>query len=270
MSSVRRFYDELAPDYHRVFADWDRSMAAQASALDALLTGALGAGPHRLLDAACGIGTQAIGLAARGHRVVGTDLSPRAAARATREAAARAVSLPTAAADLRALPLRAGAFDAAVCADNSLPHLLAPGEVHTALTGLHRVLREQGLLLLTVRDYDEVRRTRPAAPAPQVSTDAEGRETVTLQLWRRHEDGERYDLRHIQLTGQDDDWQVRERRTTYWALTREQLTAHVRDAGFAEVTWHEPASTGFYQPVLTARRPAGQPSARAATARAQR
>ncbi|MET9497956.1 class I SAM-dependent methyltransferase [Streptomyces sp. NPDC006552] len=270
MSSVRRFYDELAPDHHRIFPAWDASMARQASALDALLGRALGAGPHRLLDAACGIGTQAIGLARRGHRVVGTDLSPRAAARAAVEAAARAVPLPTAAADLRALPCGAGTFDAVVCADNSLPHLLTVGDLHTALTGLRRVLRPAGLLLVTVRDYDEARRTRPAAPPPQVTTDAEGRETVTLQLWRRHEDGERYDLRHIQLTGQDDDWLVRECRTTYWALTRRQLTAHVEDAGSTEATWHAPHGTGFYQPVLTARRPAGQSAEAAATARAQR
>jgi SAM-dependent methyltransferase len=255
MSSVRRFYDELAPDYHRIFLDWDASMTAQARALDALVEAALGAGPHRLLDGACGIGTQAIGLALRGHRVTGTDLSPRAAARAGREAAARGVALPTAAADLRALPLRPGTFDAAVCADNSLPHLLTPDDLHTALTGLRRVLRDGGLLLLTVRDYDEARRTRPTAPPPQLSTDSDGRETITLQLWHWNEDGERYDLRHIQLTGQDDDWRVRERRTTYWALTREQLTGFVVRAGFSEVTWHAPQDTGFYQPVLTARRP---------------
>ncbi|MEV1021177.1 class I SAM-dependent methyltransferase [Streptomyces sp. NPDC050264] len=270
MSSVRRFYDELAPDYHRIFQDWDASMAAQARALDALVGAALGAGPHRLLDGACGIGTQAIGLARRGHRVAGTDLSPRAAARAGREAAARGVSLPTAAADLRALPFGPATFDAAVCADNSLPHLLTPDDAHLALTGLRRVLRDDGLLLLTVRDYDEVRRTRPTAPPPQLSKDADGRETITLQLWDWHDDGERYDLRHLQLTGEDGDWRVRERRTTFWALTREQLTGFVRGAGFTEVVWHTPQSTGFYQPVLTARRGTGQLADSAATVRAHR
>ncbi|MFJ8820963.1 class I SAM-dependent methyltransferase [Streptomyces sp. NPDC102467] len=270
MSSVRRFYDDLAPGYHRIFQDWDASMEAQARSLDPLVGAALGAGPHRILDAACGIGTQAIGLAGRGHRVVGTDLSPRAAARAGTEAAARGVSLPTAAADLRALPFGPATFDAAVCADNSLPHLLTPDDLLAALTGLRRVLRDEGLLLLTVRDYDEARRTRPTAPPPQLSTDTDGRETITLQLWHWHDGGERYDLRHLQLTGQADDWRVRERRTTYWALTKEQLTGFVLRAGFTDVTWHAPQSTGFYQPVLTARRGPGQPVDSAATVRAHR
>ena len=87
--SVRAFYDALAPDYHRIFADWDVSMAHQAAVLGALVREDLGPGPHRVLDCSCGIGTQAIGLALAGHRVVGSDLSPVAAARATQEAAAR-------------------------------------------------------------------------------------------------------------------------------------------------------------------------------------
>ena len=100
-SSVRDFYDALAPDYHLIFPDWDASMARQAAALDELVRRRLGAGPHRVLDCSCGIGTQAIGLAAAGHTVVGSDLSPLAAARAVAEAAARGTGLAAAAADMR-------------------------------------------------------------------------------------------------------------------------------------------------------------------------
>ena len=81
-SLVRDFYDSLAPDHHRIFPDWDASMTRQAAAPDSLISRRLGPGPHRLLDCSCGIGTQAIGLARAGHRVVGGDLSPVAAARA--------------------------------------------------------------------------------------------------------------------------------------------------------------------------------------------
>ncbi|MGW2234226.1 class I SAM-dependent methyltransferase, partial [Streptomyces sp. NPDC001759] len=65
-----------------MFADWEASIVRQAGVLAGLLRGELGPGPHHLLDCACGIGTQAIGLARAGHRVVGSDLSPVAAARA--------------------------------------------------------------------------------------------------------------------------------------------------------------------------------------------
>lgn len=252
-SSVRRFYDELAADYHLIFPDWDASMARQAAALDALVRSRLGAGPQRVLDCSCGIGTQAIGLARAGHGVVGSDLSPLAAARATAEAAARGAMLPVAVADMRQLPFGTAAFDVVVCADNSLPHLLSAQDVSAGLRGMRRVLRAGGLLVLTLRDYDAILESRPTAPPPQVAETPEGR-VITLQLWHWHEDGERYDLEHIQLVPADDTWTVRTRRTTYWALTRAQLTRFVAEAGFTDVVWHTQDSTGFYQPVLTARR----------------
>lgn len=163
--SVARFYDELADDYHLIYSDWDASIRRQGAALDALI-GRAGAD---VLDCACGIGTQAIGLALRGHRVTGTDISPRAAARAAREAARRSLRLRTAAADMRHLPFADGRFDAVVCADNSLPHLLTGQEVRAALAEMRRVLRPGGLLLVSTRPYDELVRERPAS-TPRRST----------------------------------------------------------------------------------------------------
>ncbi|MCI3278269.1 class I SAM-dependent methyltransferase [Streptomyces cylindrosporus] len=254
--SPREFYDGLAADYHRIFPDWDASMSHQAAVLDGLLTRGLGPGPHRVLDCACGIGTQAIGLARTGHRVVGADLSPVAVTRAAAEAATRGAVLPTVAADMRQLPFRPGSFDAVVCADNALPHLLTVQDVTTALTAMRRVLRADGLLLLSVRDYDEARRTRPAATPPQVSYDSDGR-TITFQLWHWHDDGERYDLEHFQLLPGAlpgaPEWSVQVRRTTYWALTRAELSEAATAAGFTSPAWHEPPISGFHQPLLTAR-----------------
>ncbi|MFF4505130.1 class I SAM-dependent methyltransferase [Streptomyces sp. NPDC001401] len=250
--SAREFYDSLAADYHRIFPDWDASMSRQAATLDALVRRELGAGPHRLLDCACGIGTQAIGLARAGHRVVGSDLSPVAAARAAVEAAARGVALPAAAADMRQLPFGPGAFDVVVCADNSLAHLLTARDVGEALREMRRVLTDDGLLLLTLRDYDDIRRTRPDSRPPQVSHGLDGR-SITFQLWHWHDDGERYDQEYFQLVPEGEGWQVRVRRTTSWALTRSQVTDAVTAAGFADVAWLMPDISGFYQPVLAAR-----------------
>ncbi|PWI13311.1 class I SAM-dependent methyltransferase [Streptomyces sp. Act143] len=250
MSSTRDFYDDLACDYHLMFADWDASTARQAAVLDTLVRRRLGAGPQRVLDCSCGIGTQAIGLAGAGYDVVGSDLSPRAAARAAVEAAERGLRLPTAAADMRRLPFAPSVFDVVVCADNSLPHLLSAADVSAALGEMRRVLRDGGLLVLTVRNYDELRRTRPASTPPQVKETPDGR-VITFQLWHWHEDGERYDLEHFQVIPAGDAWTVRRRTATYWALSRPQLTRLLAGAGFADVTWHAPEATGFHQPVVT-------------------
>lgn len=251
--SVRDFYDDLAHDYHLLFRDWDASMVYQAEVLGGLVRECRGAGPHTVLDCSCGIGTQAIGLALAGHRVVGSDLSPVAAARAAAEATARGARLPAAAADMRQLPFRETSFDVVLCADNSLTHLLAGQDLRAALLGMRRVLRDDGLLMITVRAYDETLRTRPTSTPPQVSQTCDG-QVITFQLWHWHEDGERYDLEHFQLLPAKDTWQVRVRRTTHWALTSPQLTQFVTEAGFTDVTWRSPASTGYYQPVLTAQR----------------
>uniref|UniRef100_A0AAU2JN98 Class I SAM-dependent methyltransferase n=1 Tax=Streptomyces sp. NBC_00049 TaxID=2903617 RepID=A0AAU2JN98_9ACTN len=252
---TRGFYDELADRYDLLYADWDASMARQGRALDVLLTAALGPGPHAVLDNACGIGTQSMGLAALGHRVTGTDLSPASAARAAREAGRRALALPVAAADMRALPFADASFDAVVCADNALPHLLTAEDVHAALAETLRVLRPGGLLLLSTRPYAELRRTRPQSEAPRVRTGAEGR-TVSFQLWHWHDDGERYDLELFQLLPTGDTWTTRTSSATYWALPEERTADFARRAGFHEPRWHAPADTGFHQPVLAARRPA--------------
>ncbi|MFE7614115.1 class I SAM-dependent methyltransferase [Streptomyces sp. NPDC057496] len=252
-TSVAHFYNELADAYHLIYSDWDTSIRRQGSALDALI----GQDRVTILDCSCGIGTQAIGLALRGHRVTGTDLSPRAAARAAREAALRNLSLHTAAADMRRLPFPDGRFDTVVCADNSLPHLLTEQDVHAALAEMRRVLRPGGLLLVSTRHYDDLLRDRPASTPPQVHRNvdcADGEErTVTFQLWRWHDDGEHYDLEHFQLLPAEGEWRVQVRRTTYWALARDRLAGLAAEAGFVDSEWRMPQETGFFQPLLVAR-----------------
>ena len=252
---MRSFYDELADDYHLMFQDWDVSMEYQASVLSAVIEAGTKRSAGRVLDCSCGIGTQAIGLARMDHAsMIGTDLSPRAAARAKREAAARGVSLPTAAADMGALPFAEGVFDAVLSADNSVPHLLTPDALTAGLSEMRRVLRPDGLLVLTVRDYDELRAKRPTTTSPQVSEHEAGR-AIAFQLWHWHPDGEHYDLEHFQLapTGADK-WDVRVRRATYWALGRAELAEFATAVGFRDVKWIEPVDSGYYQPILTAHR----------------
>src|SRR5215468_6533825 len=60
-------YDEIAMLYHLIYRDWNAVIAQQAAALDAIIRQHVGPSPRSILDVSCGIGIQALGLAALGH-----------------------------------------------------------------------------------------------------------------------------------------------------------------------------------------------------------
>jgi glycine/sarcosine N-methyltransferase len=262
--SARAFYDDLADDYHLIYADWAASVERQGAALDGVIRAALTplstadiAEPRAqfdILDCSCGIGTQALGLAAYGHRVVGSDLSPDSVGRARMESLSRGTAIATVAADMRRLPFGRERFDVVLTADNSVAHLLTDEDLRGALRSMRHTLRPGGLLVITLRDYEEARASHQHVTVPQVTGTTTGR-AVTFQLWHWHPDGERYDFEHIQLLPDGDTWRVNTRRATSRALGRDQLSASVEAAGYVDVRWLEPADSGFFQPVLTAYAP---------------
>jgi SAM-dependent methyltransferase len=244
------FYDDLADEYHLIFADWDESIAGQARVITGLLHD-LGLTSGAVLDASCGIGTQAIGLAQAGFSVTATDISRASVERCAREAAARGLTMATGVADLRVLDVDgAGDFDAAVSFDNALPHLLDDADLNAACAALRRVLRPGGVLLISIRDYDEVLRQRPSGDLPRRFATEDG-ERIVFQVWDWLP-GDRYTVRHFIMNGSRGRWRVAERNTIYRALTRAALSDALRRAGFKDVVWRMPQETGYYQPVVAA------------------
>ncbi len=104
MVDPQAFYDELADDYHLMFADWWRNARWQGDVLTDLLGRHGIAPPATVLDCTCGIGTQALPLAAKGFRVTASDLSEAAVARARDEARGRGIDVRFGVADVRTLP----------------------------------------------------------------------------------------------------------------------------------------------------------------------
>ncbi|MDY7227485.1 class I SAM-dependent methyltransferase [Hyalangium rubrum] len=252
------FYDTLADGYHLLFIDWAATRARQGALFDGLIRQALGEGPKDVLDASCGIGTQALGLAELGHRVFASDISPASIARAEREATASGLTLAgLAVADLRTLSEQISQrFDAVLSCDNALPHLLEDSELGAAAHHLHAVLRPGGLLVATTRDYDAAEpRPGEAVPTPvRVLGEGETRRLV-FQVWTWSADGRSYEVEQFILRPEGPGWSTTSARTRYRALRREELTRALTTAGFRDVRWHLPEASGFYQPLVTARRP---------------
>jgi glycine/sarcosine N-methyltransferase len=248
-SSVSDFYDRLAPDYHLVYGDhWDDAVRGQGAALDRLIRGVHGDAAD-VLDCACGIGTQAIGLARHGHRVLGTDISERSLDRARVEAARLGAAASFAVADFRDLATVAETFDVVISCDNALPHLLDEREIASALQAMRSKLRPGGLLIVSIRDYDK---ERPAAPPPYVVAGPPRRLVVRMHDWDAP-DSPLYTVRFFFITETDDEWTLAHHSARYRAMTRAELTGAAREARFDDVVWHDAEDVHFHQPIVTAR-----------------
>ena len=246
------FYDDLAEHYHLIFEDWSRSIERQAGVLGPLLERYTGCVAPRVLDCACGIGTQTLGLVARGHDLVASDLSCASGARAQREARLRGLEVPFHIADMRDLSgLPAQDFDAVLAADNALPHLLFKEDRDRALREMAGRLRAGGVLAVTLRDYDRLIQTRPAMQPPSFFGEP-GSRRIVHQVWDW--EGPEYDV-HLYISLETDaGWVVKHFVSRYQALLQEDLNASLRVAGFRDIEWLEPEETSFYQPVVIARR----------------
>jgi SAM-dependent methyltransferase len=111
---------------------------------------AQGTGVRRVLVAACGTGSAAVELAARGLEVTGFDLSPAmlAVAVTKRQAAGPGRRVALAVGDLTAVPVRTGWADLVLVLNASLNYLLEPAEVLACLGELGRVAAPGGTVVV--------------------------------------------------------------------------------------------------------------------------
>jgi glycine/sarcosine N-methyltransferase len=249
---IADFYEPLAEVYHLIFEDWNASIAKQGKAIDRLLGAELGKGPLRILDCACGIGTQAIGLAQLGHLITASDVCGKAVERARIEAQQRALAIAFHVSDMTALrEIGDGGFDAVVALDNALPHL-EEDELDAAIEAMGGKLRDGGVLLASMRDYDRLILERPTVQGPAFYGGELDRRIVH-QVWDWIEE-DRYRV-HLYITvKQDGTWRAHHFVGEYRAVPRREVTAALARAGFEQIRWLMPEESGFYQPPVIARK----------------
>ena len=248
---TQTFYDSMASQYDRFYQDWQTAARREAEFLRGVFEKNGFDRSASVLDCACGVGTQAIGLASLGYAVTGSDISAGELAEAEKKARENGVTVRFKQADFRALSeVFAERFDIVIAMDNALPHMLSAADLARAVESIAGRLREGGLFVASIRDYDLLLKEKPAFSAPYVHKTAQG-QRVLFQTWDWQ--GENY--KFIQYIIDDEETaRISRFECEYRATRREELTGLLRAGGCREVSWLMPEETGFYQPVVAARK----------------
>ena len=249
MDIVQTFYNNLAQQYDKLYPDWQAATREQAAILDGILADHGFDRSASILDCACGIGTQAIGMAALGYPVTASDVSDAELAEAKTRAQENGVQIRFAHADFRALqdvfPER---FDVIICMDNALPHMLSAADLETAVRSIVGRLRDGGLFVAGIRDYDSLLTDKPPYSAPYIHK-TDGGQRVCFQTW----EWEHENYRLVQYIIEDEaELHVSKFTCMYRAVRRAELTQRLLDCGCGKTEWKFPEETGFFQPIVIA------------------
>lgn len=244
------FYDELAPFYPLLYSNWDDAIARQGTALSSLLSELGVARGDTVLDAACGVGTQALGLLGQGHHVIASDLSVGAILRFKAELERRALRAEARVDDMRELAgVEPESVAAVMACDNSVPHLLSDAEIAQAFASFHRALKPGGWMVISVRDYASIERKNPDVRPYGLRHDGD-RRFLAVQVWEW--DANQYDLRMYLTIESDGTCETRVLVARYYAVTIERLMQLMSTAGFVDIRRRDDV---LFQSVLVGRRP---------------
>ncbi len=249
------FYDRISVEHHHNMGfDWEAAVRDEGTSLDLFLADQMGRrGPYSVLDCTCGIGTQAIGLALHGHRVHATDLSPVSIDCARREAAEFGVSMNFCVADFRNLSASVSdIYDVVIACDNAIAHCLNDDDLAAALASMKTRLKPDGLLLLSLRDYDSIVKEKSRFTSQHVQDRPDGRRVV-FQLRDWASDGRGYRAHQFLIKQNDGGYELKHFETEHRALLRDEMMSAIRDAGYEDIRWHYPETSGYYQLIVTAR-----------------
>ena len=232
------FYNDLAPYYKYIYPDWDASVERQASAVDGVIIEYFGENVKTVLDAACGIGTQSIGLAKLGYQVSASDISIGEIEQAKMEAIRYEVTIDFKVVDMRQVwEVYQKQFDVVIACDNAVPHLLTDKDILQAFKQFHRSAKPGGGCIISVRDYSQFDiKENEKKIYPRMVHEVDNGQIIIFDVWHF------YDARHYEITiyiiedNGDSDVQVKAiRGGKYYCVEIPTLEKLFHQAGFREV-----------------------------------
>ena len=251
MSIIQKFYDDMAFHYDKLFLDWKATTKEQAVLLQKIFRKFNFGQTATILDCACGIGTQAVGLAALGYNVTASDISSGEIAQAKVRASNANVDIRFESADFCALSeVFSEKFDIVISMDNALPHMLTSEDLGRAVKSIVNQIKENGIFVGSIRDYDALLQNKPPYSPPYIHQTEKGKR-VSFQTWVWS--GDIYKLTQY-IIDDEETLQINKFECEYRATRRDELTELFNANGCKEVIWLFPSETEFYQPIIVARK----------------
>ena len=251
MSIIQQFYDNLASHYDKLFLDWNAETKEQALLLQKIFQKSGFDESARILDCACGIGTQAIGLSKLGYNVTASDISSAELNEAKKRASENNVDIKFRYADFCALSdFFTEKFDVIIAMDNALPHMLTSEDLSTAIKSITEQIKKNGIFVGSIRDYDALLKDKPPYSPPYVHETMNGKR-VSFQTWDWNDD--RYKLTQY-IINDEETLEINKFECEYRATGRKELSELFTANGCKQVTWMFPEETGFYQPIIVVKK----------------
>ena len=204
-----------------------------------------------MLDCACGIGTQSIGIATLGYHVTASDISDGELVEARKRAKENNVEICFKYADFCALSdTFVEKFDIVIAMDNALPHMLSNSDLEKAIKSIVNQIEKNGIFVASIRDYDSLLMEKPPYSPPYIHKTDKG-QRVSFQTWVWNDDN--YKLTQY-IIEDEENLQVSKFECEYRATRRAEMTELLLANGCSNVEWKFPEQTGFYQPIVVARK----------------
>lgn len=112
------------------------------------------------------------------------------------------------------------------------------------------MIQENGIFVASIRDYDSLLMEKPPYSPPYIHKTDKG-QRVSFQTWVWNDDN--YKLTQY-IVDDEETLQVSKFECEYRATRREEMTKLLRAHGCSKVEWKFPDETGFYQPIVVARK----------------
>ena len=141
-------------------------------------------------------------------------------------------------------------FDIVIAMDNALPHMLTNDALETAVRSIVGQIKPDGIFVASIRDYDSLLAEKPPYSPPYIHKTDKG-QRVSFQTWVWKEDHYRLTQYIIEDEGS---LRISKFECEYRATRREEMTGLLLSNGCSDVIWKFPEETGFYQPIVVARK----------------